>query len=185
MKRKLLLISILVICVAIAAAGTIAYYNAEDTAHNVITTGGVKIALQEWADRERETPFENLDGIMPGKTVTKIAEVKNTGASTAWVRVRVEKNITLAGVGTSETGLVTLDLNTADWTLGEDGYLYYNNPLAANEVTEPIFTSVYFDEGMGNPYQNATITVDVFAQAVQVANNGESALTAQGWPAAA
>lgn len=185
MKRKLLLISILAICVAIAAAGTIAYYNAEDTAHNVITTGGVSIALQEWADQDRETPFENLNGIMPGKTVTKIAEVKNTGASAAWIRVTVQKNIILSGEGTPDSNLIRLDLNESAWTLGDDGYLYYNQPLQPNEVTAPIFTSVQFDASMGNLYQKAKVTVDVFAQAVQTANNGESALTAQGWPAAA
>ena len=43
MKRKLLVISLVVICAAILAAGTLAYFNAEGTAHNVITTGGVKI----------------------------------------------------------------------------------------------------------------------------------------------
>ena len=35
---------------------------------------------------------------------------------------------------------------------------------------------------MGNEYQNATATVDVYAQAVQTANNGKTALNAQGWP---
>ena len=37
---------------------------------------------------------------------------------------------------------------------------------------------------MGNEYQNAEATVDVTAQAVQTANNGDSALTAKGWPKA-
>ena len=37
---------------------------------------------------------------------------------------------------------------------------------------------------MGNEYQNAAATVDISAQAVQTANNGTSALTASGWPAA-
>ena len=37
---------------------------------------------------------------------------------------------------------------------------------------------------MGNEYQNATATVDVLAQAVQTANNGESVMEAQGWPEA-
>ena len=50
MKRKLLILSVLAICLAILAAGTFAYFTSEDTAHNVITSGGVKIAVQEWAD---------------------------------------------------------------------------------------------------------------------------------------
>ena len=69
MKRKLLILSVLAICLAILAAGTFAYFTSEDTAHNVITTGGVKIAVQEWADEEKTTPFEDLTGVMPNTTV--------------------------------------------------------------------------------------------------------------------
>lgn len=171
MKRKLLFLSLVVICVATLAAGTLAYFNAEDTAHNVITTGNVKIKIQEWADAEKQTPFENLDGILPDMSVTKIAEVKNTGEAEAWIRVRVAKSIELKGEGTPDTELVELDLNTADWTAGEDGYLYCNKAVKPGEVTAPIFTTVTFNRAMGNEYQNATAKVDVYAQAVQTANN--------------
>ena len=163
--------------------GTLAYFTAEGKAHNVITTGGVEIAVQEWADEEKTKPFEDLTGIMPGMTVTKIAEIKNTGASDAWVRVKVEKNIELKGEGTPDTGLVELALNTAYWT-EKDGYYYYTKALKPGEVTAPVFTSVTFNATMGNEYQNATATVDVFAQAVQTANNGATVMDAQGWPKA-
>lgn len=182
MKRKLLILSVLAICIATLAAGTLAYFTSEGKAHNVITTGGVEIAVQEWADEDKQTPFEDLEGIMPGMTVTKIAEIKNTGASDAWIRVKVEKNIRLHGEGTPDTGLVELARNTAGWTEGEDGYFYYKEALKPGEVTAPIFTAVTFNAAMGNEYQNATATVDVVAHAVQTANNGDSALTAAGWP---
>ena len=175
MKRKLLIFSVLAICAALLAAGTIAFFNAEGKAHNVITTGGVGITVQEWADETRETPFEDLDGILPGMKVTKLAEIKNTGTAEAWIRVLVTTGIELAGDGEP-------DLNTTDWTLGEDGYLYYNKPLPAGATTAPIFTTVDFSSSMGNAYQNATATVDVAAQGVQTANNGKTALTASGWP---
>ena len=106
MKRKLLIFSVLAICVAILAAGTIAYFNAEGKAHNVITTGGVGIAVQEWADEARETPFEDLDGILPGTKVTKLAEIKNTGSAEAWIRVLVTKGIELAGGGEPDLRLL-------------------------------------------------------------------------------
>lgn len=183
MKRKLLILSLLMICVATFAVGSVAYFNAEETAHNVITTGGVQIALQEWADVEKKTPFEDLEGVMPKTSVTKIAEVKNTGASDAWIRVQVVKNIQIEGEGTPNLDLIELDLNTTDWTLGTDGYLYYNEPLAPGEVTVPVFTSVTFDETMDNMYRGATITVSLLAQAVQSANNGATVSEANGWPA--
>ncbi len=181
MKRKLLILSVLAICIATVAAGSLAFFTSEGKAHNVITTGGVEIAISEWADEERTVPFEDLTGAMPGATVTKIAEVKNTGASDAWVRVKVEKNITLSGEGTPDTDLVELDLNTADWT-EKDGYYYYTKALKPGETTTPVFTAVTFNAGMGNEYQNATATVDVSAQAVQTANNGDTVTDAMGWP---
>ena len=182
MKRKLLILSVLAICVATLAAGTLAYFTSEGKAHNVITTGGVEIAVQEWADEEKTKPFENLSGVMPDTTVTKIAEIKNIGASAAWVRVKVEKAIKLQGEGTPNTDLVELNLNLTDWTQGTDGYLYYNKALKPGEVTAPIFTAVTFKPDMGNEYQNATATVDVSAQAVQTANNGDTVMDAKGWP---
>ena len=181
MKRKILILSVLAICIATLAAGTIAFFTAEGKAHNVITTGGVEIAVQEWADMEKTKPFENLTGVMPNAAVTKIAEVKNTGASDAWIRVKVEKNIQLQGEGTPDTGLVELTLNTDDWT-EKDGYFYYTKALKPGEVTTPIFTAVTFKADMGNEYQNATATVDVSAQAVQTANNGDTVMDAKGWP---
>ena len=184
MKRKLLLLSVMVICIAIAAVGTLAYFTTDAIAHNVITTGGVNIELHEYADAEKTLPFEDLSGVMPGIKVTKIAEVENTGASAAWVRVKVEKAIKLAKEiegFTPDTALVALNINTEKWE-HEGDYFYYKEALQPNEITAPIFTSVTFNKTMGNEYQGATATVDIVAQAVQKANNGDNALTAKGWP---
>ena len=146
--------------------------------------GRVEIELREWADEARETPFEDVTGVLPGAEVVKIAEVENTGASEAWIRVGVTKSIRLAGSGRADLSLVSLDINTADWTLGKDGFYYYNTALKPGEVTAPLFTAVTFADEMGNEYQNAAAAVDVAAQAVQTANNGASALDAAGWPKA-
>ena len=186
MKRTLLAIALAVICLSSLAYGTLAYFTASDTAHNVITSGGVDIDLLEWADEDKKTPFPEggVSGVMPGVDVTKIVEVKNTGSSDAYVRIKVEKAITLAeGVEAEiDLGLLSIDFDKENWT-EKDGYYYYNKPLAPGEVTEALFAAVTFDPAMGNEYQNSTATVDVTAQAVQVANNGDSAVEANGWPA--
>lgn len=182
MKKKLLVISIVAICIALVAGGTLAYYTAEDKAHNVITTGEVKIKVLEWANAEKTQEFKNLDNIMPGTAVTKIAEVKNTGKSEAWIRVMVTKTIENKSGVTVDTDKIKLDLNTADWLLGEDGCLYYKKPVKPGEVTAPIFTTVIFEANMGNEFQNSTAHVKVDAQAVQTANNGTTVTEALGWP---
>ena len=182
MKRKILILSVLAILLAILAANTLAYFTADTTAHNVITTGNVDIALNEWANEARTEKFEDKTGVMPGAEVTKIVEVENVGTGTAWVRVQVVLDVYAEG-GKEQLppDPVTLDFNETDWTY-QDGYYYYNKPLAPGETTEPLFTSVSFDDQMGNEYQNSTAHVDVNAYAVQSANNGEDVLSANGWP---
>ena len=182
MKRKILILSVLAILIAILAANTLAYFTADTAAHNVITTGNVDIALNEWANEARTEKFEDKTGVMPGAEVTKIVEVENVGTGTAWVRVQVVLDVYAEG-GKEQLppDPVTLDFNETDWKYF-DGYYYYNYPLDPGETTEPLFTTVTFDPKMGNVYQNSTAHVDVNAFAVQSANNGTGALDAAGWP---
>ena len=181
MKRKILILSVLVICLAMIAAGSLAYYTADTKAHNVITTGSVDIELNEWANEERTEKFENQTGVMPGKDVTKIVEVKNVGTGSAWVCVQMFVDVYAENGEGLPPKPVKLDINDTDWTY-QDGYYYYNKPLAPGATTEPLFTTVSFDEQMGNEYQNARATIDITAIAVQSANNGETVLEATGWP---
>ena len=184
-KRKFVTAAALALCVAAASAGTVAYFTASDTAHNVITSGGVDIEVHEWADeaRTQEFPEDGVDGVMPGMSVIKIVEAENVGVSSAWVRVRADKAIELAEGRTGEVDLTLLvmDIDTEHWT-EQDGWYYYLEPLEAGETTEPLFTNVTFADNMGNLYQGSVATVDVTVQAVQTANNGTSALDAAGWP---
>lgn len=181
MKRKILIVSVIVICLAMIAAGSLAYYTADTKAHNVITTGNVDIELNEWANEERTEKFENQTGVMPGKDVTKIVEVKNVGTGSAWVCVQMFVDVYAENGKQLPTEPVKLDINDTDWTY-QDGYYYYNKPLAPGATTEPLFTTVSFDEQMGNEYQNAKAKIDITAIAVQSANNGETVLEATGWP---
>ena len=114
-------------------------------------------------------------------TVTKIAEIKNTGASDAWVRVKVER---------ASSSRARAHRTPASWNWRsipptgrkKDGYYYYTKALKPGEVTAPVFTSVTFNATMGNEYQNATATVNVSAQAVQTANNGATVMDAKVGP---
>ena len=181
MKRKLLILSLLVILAALTAAGTLAYYTDSARTHNVITSGKVNIALLEWADEARTKPFKDKQGVMPGTKVTKIVEVKNTGTGAAFVRLRVETEVRSAEKQEMDPKHVRLDFNQTDW-IYRDGYYYYARSLQPGETTEPLFTAVTFAAEMGNEYQNATAHVNVSAYAVQSANNGDDPLNAEGWP---
>ena len=181
MKRKLLILSLLVILAALTAAGTLAYYTDSARTHNVITSGKVNIALLEWADKEHNKPFKDKQGVMPGTKVPKIVEVKNTGTGAAFVRLRVETEVLSAEGVKMGPKHVSLDFNQTDW-IYQDGYYYYARSLQPGETTVPLFNTVTFAAEMGNKYQNATAHVKVIAYAVQSANNGDSPQAAKGWP---
>lgn len=181
MKRKFLILSVLAILVAILAANTLAYFTADTKAHNVITSGGVDIVLNEWANEDRTEPFEDRTGVMPGTKVTKIVEISNTGTAPVWVRAQVQLDVCGADEEPLPPEYVSLDFNETDWTY-LDGYYYYNRALAPGETTVPLFTTVTFAPEMGNEYQNSTAYVEVEVGAVQADNNGTDVFSAAGWP---
>ncbi len=189
MKKKIAIGAVLVLCLSMLIYSTIAYFNTADTARNVITAGDIKIELQETAIRDgEEILFEQSQerfDVMPGQDVSKIVRVKNTGSNPAYIRVEVQKAIALAAdaQGDVDLELVSLDFDSEKWTLRNDDYYYYNEPLAPGETTAALFRNVKFDTGMGNMYQGSTATIKVSAQATQVKNNGDNALDAKGWPA--
>ncbi|MFR8088830.1 MAG: SipW-dependent-type signal peptide-containing protein [Lachnospirales bacterium] len=186
MKKKILLVAALTICLAIAVSGTLAYFTAEDTVHNVITSGGVNIKVVEKMQNKDgvlvDFPEEGMKGIMPGADVSKIVSVENTGESETWIRVKVEAKITSAD--DKELPVDVMDYEVSEnWHMDFDGYIYYAKPVAPGESTEILFDTVYFAPEMGNEYQNCTANIVICAQAVQTANNGKNVLEAQGWPA--
>ena len=58
MKRRISILSVLVICLATLVAGTIAYFTAEEKAHNVITTGGVKSRCGNGPTKRNRRPLK-------------------------------------------------------------------------------------------------------------------------------
>ena len=187
MKKKILVIAFIAVCLSIVAYSTTAFFSVDDTATNVITMGNIKIELEELAipdDGGDPVPFGDVIDVLPGTNVSKIVQVKNTGNNSAWIRISIDKAIELAeGVnGEVDVALVSLNVNTENWT-ELDGYYYYNTALNAGETTEPLFTTVSFASNMGNIYQQSKAIIKVFAQATQTANNGETVFNAAGWPA--
>lgn len=185
MKKKLLIGAMLVLVLGLTVMGTSAFFTQEETAHNVVTTGGIDIELIEKAivDGE-EVDFKDVYGVLPGADVSKIVTVRNIGENEAFIRVSVKKSIDLAeGVeGEPDLSLITFDFNTDDWTEGKDGYWYCSKPLGIGETTPALFTTVSFSKSMDNMYQKCAAHVDIKVQAVQTANNGKTALEAAGWP---
>lgn len=204
MKRakKVIAAVVVIACLSFAGMGTLAYFTAEETAHNVISSGNVDIELIEKHivnGQETDFPKNGIFDVMPNTTVSKIVRVENVGGGDAFVRVKVNTNVELVGGGEGDAIYLSMDFpeqqDGAAW-VERDGWWYY---MAVGEagvpgllpagaegsgvgVTAPLFTEVSFDADMPNEYQGSTATVSVIVQAVQSANNGSSALDAAGWP---
>lgn len=194
MKKKVFVLAVLVIILAGMASGTVAYFTANSTAHNVITSGEIDIKLVESWDHDNnpETPAQPyptdpVGGVMPGAEHSKIVNVKNVGSNPAWVRVKVTTSIKV-GTEALDTDVLSLDFNSTEWIAGEDGYYYYKAVLEPGATTDkPLFTEVRFDGvGMDNKYQNAQIEIGVQAFATQSENNpipsGGDVTDVKGWP---
>lgn len=73
---------------------------------------------------------------------TEIA-VKNTGNTGTYIRVSLVANYyDEKGNITGGAAVPDFTLNSEKWFLGNDGYYYYKQPVAAGEVTDNILASV-------------------------------------------
>lgn len=161
MRRRILLLSLAVLCL-VTAAGSFAYFTDEGVTENVITAGNIRIALI------LEGEGENL---MPGVPASLRASIRNAGDHPAFVRLELDTEVT--------PGLTGADSGRWLW---REGYYYYDAPLAPGATTEPLEAGVLLPPELDNRYQNGKARVQVTAYAVQTAHNGTDPLTAAGWP---
>lgn len=194
MKKKVLLLAVIAICAAICASGTLAYFTAEDRAHNVITTNGIGILIEEWQETAAGLvpyPKDKPIDVMPGVAVSKIAAVKNLEAD-AYIRAKIDLTVmdpegnVMDLSGETLEKIISVAVNTDHWIRkADDGqWWYYSEVVDGGDTTEALFTEVVFSgPNMTNEYQRCTVNVVVTAQAVQAANNGEAVMEAAGWPA--
>lgn len=199
MKRKALVLALLVICTSLIATGTYAFFSAQDTAHNVITSGNVGIELVEKTVDDSgavvDFPTNGISGVLPGSSVSKIVSVTNNGVGEAWIRIKVVPSIVGANktelpieltVNGSVIPIMTFAVDESKWLIGADGCYYYKSSVPAGESTDILFDTVKFAKEMNNDYQKAQAILTVTAQAVQTANNpipdGGDVSGVKGWP---
>lgn len=173
MKKQIIICSSIAAAAVMATGSTLAYFTAQDTAQNVISTGSIDIAVKEYQNIGNETvPYTDPEfPIMPGDIVSKIVKVENTGSGSAYIRAKINVSFDSdTGEEALPTDCIKLNLGS-DWTLGNDGYYYYNKIVDSGEMTEFLFDSVEMDKDAGNEYQNQTLKISIDAEGIQSKNN--------------
>ena len=127
-RRPLLLLVSLVLILALAVGGTVAWLTSSSgPVTNTMTPGQVPITINETFNGTTKS----------GVTVT------NKGNIDAYIRVAIVANAVdengniIAGTAPSYVSLV----NTDYWQLLGDGYYYYKGAVAPGGTTEPLFTA--------------------------------------------
>lgn len=188
MKRKLLVLGAIMICLSIISVGTLTYFTAEERTHNKITMGGIDIAIVEtyddWVQDENDPNLYKINNAEPGQRWEKAVAVKNIGENNVWVRAQISLSITLAdGVTKGDARYINLVTDNTKWSYdSDDGLYYYTEILSPGETTENILNLIELDGAMGNEYMNCTIEIVTNAYAVQSDNNGVTWVDATGWP---
>lgn len=178
MKRKLLLFCGFAVMAAILAVGTLAYFTTTKTADIPVKAGSVELEIREKTTGGGKIVADGIE-IMPGDTVSRIVAVENTGSHPFYARIKVTKSV--EGSDLSADTLVGLNIDEENWTY-IDGFFYYNHVILAGETTPPLFTEVLIGGDMDNQYLGKKLLLNVAAYAVQSENNGDSPLSAAGWP---
>lgn len=191
MKKRITVVTLLVIAASLVAWGSTAFTAVDGRATNVVTTNRIEMSVKETGDfaaTEETGVYELADHLLPNQSADKKVTLENTGAEPFYARVHVDIEVKDAKgkpMDDAYDAYILLDHQTGSWVAGADGWYYYNGQVGKNETTSPVFTKVTLDKTAPNAMQKAKVTITVRAQAVQAKNNpvpagGVTAIT--GWP---
>jgi hypothetical protein len=166
-----------VIALAVAAAalsaifsaqGTLAWLNHSDSRDNEV---GVIQYIFSHQVQEDFTPPGPGEKLTAGEMLEKKSWVANDGDIPAFVRVKVFPVLTAPdGLLHCEARfgaqLRYVDLRTADWMDGGDGWFYYRGVVEPGESTEPLFEDIELDQDIVAD-SDAVLTITIIAEAVE------------------
>ena len=185
MKRQVMVITLAVVCIALAVTGgTLAYFSTQARVTNAVTTGKIDIDLVEKFDPNEAKNLAPTNPDNP-KKITKEVHIQNQG-NDAFVRVSIEKSwgaLDEKGIWTKEESLVTdnIGLYFKPGTAWQeiDGDYYIRMDGAHGGVpsrTDLLLESFAFLAGENDKlYEEKEAHIDVYAEAIQTTNQAMEA----------
>ena len=182
-KFRAIALACVLLCTLAFTRPSLAYYTVTGTATNVVTSGSIKMKIHEQTKDGEPFPEQGIR-VRPGDKVSKEVTVENTCTQPFYLRIRLTNGVEKLPLPVDD--VFAFDLNTADWTLHEDGLYYYNSILQPREITSALFKEVELvREEVAGRFSGYTLTLTVTAEAVQSKNNpADHPWQAQGWPEA-
>lgn len=184
------------LCTALAVGSTVAYLTDKDEVTNQFTVGRVEIEGKE--PGYTPDPGGKTEDIVPTEVIPKDPQITNIGKNDAYVymdvSIPVAKVITVDeqgkrqnGGAAKETELFTMNELSEQWTLMYqkrvgDSMVYtysYNNILAPQETTAPLFQSVTFANVVEGQLEERQLDIPVNFYAIQSLNTGEGSSVAE------
>jgi predicted ribosomally synthesized peptide with SipW-like signal peptide len=184
MKKKIAIIATAVLVVATIAIGsTLAFFTDKGEVNNVITTGNVKISLDEpmfkdsGANQDGEDIYMPND-VMPNQPIVKDPTITNEGSHDAYIRCKVtvsskDGKMTADRIADVIKGLnINTDTDTdSAWVLS-DGYYYYQKPLPkidedSTKHSVQFFTTFTVPETWDNTMADTRFKIAISAEAIQ------------------
>lgn len=153
MKKKVLVVALSVVMIAILSLSSLAYFTAQDSVDNTFTVGSVQIDIYENDDHTPSAtnylgqlvPVVNTnDPSLDPNYIPKEVEVLNTGDNPAFIRLHL-------AFPTALEGYLHWDMNTTGWNLvrtsSYDIYTVYtydfNAAVVPTESTSALLEGVY------------------------------------------
>lgn len=170
MKRKVLLVSVTLIMVIFLSFTMTTLYTVIPNI-DVIVSGNVKLNLFQTAKEQT---------ILPGDTVDNIVTVKNTGDTSAYLKIAL--SLTIDGNTADIDNYIEFNISDTSWIF-KDGYYYYNTALTKDNTTNALFTKMHFKgENISNGFIGKVIELKITVYGVASVNNGSTPFDATGWP---
>ena len=177
--KNIYVMASLVLLIAFAVGGTVAYISMKtDPVTNTFTLGTVPIKVVEKLE----------DG------VKKEVAIKHEGDVDAYIRAKVIVNWVKWNIETNQYDVSGTPVNDSDyhidwntsnenvnsrWTLGNDGYYYYTEPVKPKTPTEDyLFTDC--SPIKDKTPEGYTLSVEILAQSIQAGTSNQAIIDAWG-----
>lgn len=181
-KRSMALLVSLAVVLTVAVGVTLAYiFTKTDPVENTFKPSKVTCAVIE-DGKTTDDPFGQVNVSSKSNV-----QIKNTGDTTAYIRVAVvvtwknEKGNVWAQAPVEGTDY-TIDWayddkdNPTRWTSDDDGYYYYNDPVAPGDLTGILITEAKLKEGYAAPVgtdgTQYYLSIEIVASAIQAEGMG-------------